>query len=62
MNYVYNLLRTSYSFIVINNCLSSPCQFDGQCVNYVNNYTCSCVPGYTDKDCTTGKNNKVINV
>lgn len=36
------------------NCQSWPCQNGGQCINQVNNYTCSCSKWYTGPDCSIG--------
>jgi hypothetical protein len=35
----------------IDNCDPNPCWNGGNCTDKVNDYTCECVPGYTDKDC-----------
>ena len=38
----------------INECLSNPCINSGNCTDLVNQYTCSCVAGYTGTNCETG--------
>ena len=38
----------------INECYSSPCLNDGTCKDDINSYTCACVDGYTDLECSTG--------
>ena len=38
----------------VNECLSIVCQFGGTCNNLLNDYTCSCSPGYTGRNCETG--------
>ena len=38
----------------INECESNPCDY-GNCTDLVNNYSCSCIPGYTDRNCSEGK-------
>lgn len=37
----------------INECQSSPC-VQGNCTDYVNNYTCECQPGFRGVNCDTG--------
>ncbi|GAA6091686.1 protein eyes shut homolog [Tachysurus ichikawai] len=34
-----------------NECGSSPCQNHGHCVDMVNNYYCSCKPGFSGQHC-----------
>ena len=46
---------TLFLYVDINDCALNPCQNGGTCVDKVNNYTCSCVPGYTGRNCSTGK-------
>ena len=35
----------------IDECESQPCQYNGTCVDGINNYTCSCIPGITGRNC-----------
>ena len=37
----------------IDECAPGPC-IHGTCKDGVNQYTCTCVPGYTDTNCSTG--------
>ena len=37
----------------INECTPNPCENGGTCIDLVNAYSCACVPGYTDDNCTT---------
>lgn len=39
----------------IDECADNPCQYGGNCTDGINNYSCSCVPGYTGINCSTGK-------
>lgn len=36
-------------------CIALPCKNDGTCTDGVNDYTCLCVPGYSDKNCSTSQ-------
>ena len=47
-----NLLYTFLSDI--DDCQSNPCLNGGSCTDGINNYTCSCLPGYTARNCETG--------
>ena len=38
----------------INECLWNPCSNNGNCTDLVNQYTCSCVAGYTGINCENG--------
>ena len=35
----------------INECASNPCKNGAQCLDYVNEFTCLCLPGWTGKTC-----------
>ena len=37
----------------INECSLQICQNTGTCANSPGDYTCTCLPGYTDKNCST---------
>ncbi len=39
----------------VDECMSEPCENGGSCSDGVNNYTCSCLPGYTGANCDTGQ-------
>ena len=39
----------------IDDCTPDPCMNGATCVDQVNDYTCNCVDGYTDKNCQTSK-------
>ena len=36
-------------------CLSSPCQNRGMCIDHLNEYTCECKPGFNGSHCETSK-------
>ena len=38
----------------INECDSNPCLNGATCVNNLNSYSCTCVPGYEGDQCETG--------
>lgn len=40
----------------INDCSNSTCLNGGQCIDSVNNYTCSCTEGWTGRDCSVDVN------
>jgi Notch-like protein len=33
-------------------CFPNPCENDGTCIDLSYNFSCECVPGYTDKKCS----------
>ena len=39
----------------IDDCLSSPCDNGGTCVDGVNYYLCECLTGFNGTNCTQGK-------
>ena len=46
----------SFNFpIDIDECAPSPC-VHGNCADGINDYTCTCNPGWEGKDCDIGKN------
>jgi len=44
----------------IDECASNPCMNEGMCVHAVKSFDCHCSPGYTGKNCETGKLAKVL--
>ena len=42
-------------YLDINECLSKPCLHGATCIDEVNEYTCTCLPGYTGVHCETGR-------
>ena len=45
----------SYTFhLDIDDCQSNPCLNGGSCTDGINDYTCSCLPGYTARNCGIG--------
>ena len=41
-------------FIDFDECHSSPC-VNGTCTDLINNYKCTCIPGYSGRNCDIGK-------
>ena len=53
---LFNFLKWNiFCFLDYNECSSSPCQNSGTCVDKVGDYSCTCLNGYTGKNCETGK-------
>jgi len=42
----------------IDECVSAPCQNGGQCYNELNQYSCTCEPGFVGTNCEKGKSYK----
>ena len=39
----------------IDDCYPSPCENNGTCIDGVNSYTCTCLPGFEGKNCSIGR-------
>ena len=39
----------------MDDCAEGPCENGGHCTDAVNDYNCSCVPGFKGKNCSIGK-------
>ena len=39
----------------IDECSPNPCENGANCTDGINDYSCTCVPGYEGKNCTTSK-------
>ena len=49
-------LCLSLFLVDIDDCADQPCLNGGTCSDGLNDYTCTCVDGYTGEDCGVGKN------
>ena len=55
------LLYNSDVFSDHNECSSNPCQNSGTCVDEFASYKCSCLNGYTGKNCEVGERSLICN-
>ena len=55
LNICQNIFRILNFLQDIDDCADGPCQNGGSCTDAVNDFNCSCVPGYTGKNCSIGK-------
>ena len=46
--------------LVVNDCLSSPCQNNATCTDDINSYNCTCLSGYEGTNCENGKDNMYV--
>ena len=56
--YIENKQHSTFPFIFssdIDDCQPNPCKNGATCTDQVNGFNCACVPGYTDKTCSTGE-------
>ena len=51
----FSLWAKSFVRADIDDCATAPCKHNGTCHDRLNDYRCTCVPGYIGKDCSTGK-------
>jgi len=50
-------VRVMYTYVpvYVDDCASDPCQNGGNCTDYIDLYTCTCLDGYEGYDCQAGK-------
>ena len=41
--------------IDVDDCMPNPCENGGNCTDGINEYNCTCAPGYTGVNCETSK-------
>ena len=49
------------TFSDINECSSEPCMNGATCDDRINNYVCTCTPGWTGTDCESGTLSAICN-
>ena len=60
IKYIFNSTcqteKTGKFFILteLDECLSNPCLYSGNCTDLVNGYNCTCADGYYGTQCETG--------
>ena len=55
-------LKNFFTFLDINDCDPNPCQYNGECVDGIANYTCNCVAGIDGPNCTISKYDMINSV
>ena len=53
--YIMQTINMLFSNIDFDECESDPCLNGAECKNGAKEYTCTCVPGYTGRNCETGQ-------
>ena len=46
-----NECHVVYDFSETDECASDPCANGAECVDYINNYDCECLPGFGGENC-----------
>ena len=54
-----SILTMSFFFSDTDDCYPNPCLNNGTCTDGVNDYNCTCVPGFVGKNCSNSKSLKV---
>ena len=50
---------SSFFFSDTDDCYPNPCLNNGTCTDGVNDYNCTCVPGFVGKNCSNSKSLKI---
>ena len=54
-----SFLTMSFFSSDIDDCYPNPCLNNGTCTDGVNDYNCTCVPGFVGKNCSNSKSLKI---
>ena len=47
-------------YLDIDDCANNPCENGGTCIDEINDFTCTCVPGYEGLTCSIGTNSNIF--
>ena len=56
---VVNSYNVFFFFSDTDDCYPNPCLNNGTCTDGVNDYNCTCVPGFVGKNCSNSKSLKI---
>ena len=59
MGILLSSIPTMFFFLDTDDCYPNPCLNNGTCTDEVNDYNCTCVPGFVGKNCSNSKSLKV---
>ena len=48
-------------YVLVDQCISNPCLNGANCTDAYNNYKCTCIAGYTGRNCETGERLRLSN-
>ena len=54
-----SILTMLFSLLDTDDCYPNPCLNNGACTDGVNDYNCTCVPGFVGKNCSNSKSLKI---
>ena len=56
---VVNSYRVLFFSLDTDDCYPNPCLNNGTCTDGVNDYNCTCVPGFVGKNCSNSRSLKI---